>query len=133
MAGHSEGASVTLRWLLRVILAVAIAFGVFAMHSGVSAPVTHQVPIAATEVSHHTAQPTAVEEPACAGCVAPDGHEIAAATCVFVLLSIGLWLTPPRLAGLRFASLFRRWIGVLLTHTPAHAPLSLHQLSISRI
>ena len=133
MAGHSEGASVTLRWLWRVILAVAIAFGVFAMHSGVSAPATDQVPIAATVVSHHTAEPTTVGEPACAGCVAPDGHEVAAAMCVFALLSVGLWLAPPQLFGLRIASLSRQWIGVLLRHTRAPAPLSLHQLSISRI
>ncbi|GMM96640.1 DUF6153 family protein [Microbacterium luteum] len=133
MAGRSGGACLALRRLWRVILAAAIAFGVFAMHSGVSGPATDHAPIAATAASHHTAQPTAVEEPACAGCVAPDGHEVAAAMCVFILLSVGLWLAPPQLFGLRVSSLCRRWIGVLLRHTRAPAPLSLHQLSISRI
>ena len=132
MAGRSGGASLALRWLWRVILAAAIAFGVFAMHSGVSAPTTEHAPIAATAASHHTGEPTAVEEPACAGCVAPDGHEVAAAMCVFVLLSVGLWLAPPQLSGLHVASLSRQWIGVLLRHTRVPAPLSLHQLSISR-
>ncbi|MDZ8173263.1 DUF6153 family protein [Microbacterium xanthum] len=133
MAGRSGGMSIALRWLWRVILAVAISFGVFAMHSGVSAPATDHAPIAATVASHHTAEPAAIEEPACAGCVAPDGHEVAAAMCVFVLLAVGLWLAPPQPSGLRFASLCRRWIGVLLRHTRVPAPLSLHQLSISRI
>ncbi|MDZ8276577.1 DUF6153 family protein [Microbacterium aquimaris] len=133
MAGRSGGACFALRWLWRVILAVAIAFGVFAMHSGVSAPATDHAPIAATAASHHTAEPTAVEEPACAGCVAPGGHEIAAAMCLFILLSVGLWLAPPQLSGLRISSLSRQWIGVLLRHTRVPVPLSLHQLSISRI